>query len=245
MALPHVHPPAGALQQAPVHEGLVAGPGTSVLRVVPWEDPATDTHGVDPRSRYVELFWLPVLGPSATWLLRRLVDELDRSPDGVDVRCAELAGALGIGGPQSRHAPLERTLGRCARFGMLTGGGPGVVRVRRRVAFLPRHLLARLPATLRIEHRRWDAETPAVGADPRRLAYQAAVDLAGRGEDRAALERRLLRLGVHPALAYEAAGWFERSAEAALGAVPSPSAEPSTAAGLAPSPAEGVSAPSP
>ncbi|MGO8860059.1 MAG: hypothetical protein ACLQRH_04705 [Acidimicrobiales bacterium] len=36
------------------------------LRIVPWEDPIADPHGVHPCSRYVELYWLGVLGPSAT-----------------------------------------------------------------------------------------------------------------------------------------------------------------------------------
>ena len=41
--------------------------------VVPWHDPVVDSVGFDVRSNYVELFWLNVLGPTATWALRRLV----------------------------------------------------------------------------------------------------------------------------------------------------------------------------
>jgi hypothetical protein len=33
------------------------------LTVRPWPDPLIDTLGYDPRSRYVETFWLPTLGP--------------------------------------------------------------------------------------------------------------------------------------------------------------------------------------
>ena len=43
------------------------------ITVRPWIDPVVDDDGFDPRSRYVEVFWLGVLGPTATWLLRRLV----------------------------------------------------------------------------------------------------------------------------------------------------------------------------
>lgn len=35
-----------------------------VLRIQPWPDPLLDDQGHDPRSAYVERFWLPVLGPS-------------------------------------------------------------------------------------------------------------------------------------------------------------------------------------
>jgi hypothetical protein len=38
---------------------------TATLRIVPWRDEVIDELGHDPRSHYVETFWLPVLGPSA------------------------------------------------------------------------------------------------------------------------------------------------------------------------------------
>ena len=52
------------------------------LMVVPWDDPVVDQVGHDVRSNYVEAFWLNVLGPTATWTLRRLVAGLDRYPLG-------------------------------------------------------------------------------------------------------------------------------------------------------------------
>ena len=36
------------------------------LVVVPWYDEVVDPIGHDPRSQYVELFWLNVLGPTTT-----------------------------------------------------------------------------------------------------------------------------------------------------------------------------------
>ena len=35
----------------------------TTLTVKPWPDALIDTLGYDPRSRYVETFWLPTLGP--------------------------------------------------------------------------------------------------------------------------------------------------------------------------------------
>ena len=35
----------------------------TTLTIRPWPDPLIDTLGYDPRSRYVETFWLPTLGP--------------------------------------------------------------------------------------------------------------------------------------------------------------------------------------
>ena len=49
-----------------------------IVTVRPWIDPVVDDDGHDPRSRYVEQFWLGVLGPTATWLIRRFAAGLDQ-----------------------------------------------------------------------------------------------------------------------------------------------------------------------
>jgi hypothetical protein len=78
----------------------------ATLVVLPWADPVIDPIGHDPRSRYVELFWLGVLGPTATLLLRRFADGLESYPDGFELDVPDLARSLGIklrasGGPRS------------------------------------------------------------------------------------------------------------------------------------------------
>ena len=42
------------------------------LGIVPLDDPLVESLGFEPRSVYAETYWLPVLGPSALWALRRL-----------------------------------------------------------------------------------------------------------------------------------------------------------------------------
>jgi hypothetical protein len=54
-----------------------------MLHVVGWPDPVIDALGHDPRSWYVEQFWLSVLGPTSTWLMRRLAAGLDAAPGGL------------------------------------------------------------------------------------------------------------------------------------------------------------------
>jgi hypothetical protein len=44
------------------------------LHVVPWPDPVADPHGVHPCSRYVELYWLGIIGPPK-YLLGPVVKE--------------------------------------------------------------------------------------------------------------------------------------------------------------------------
>jgi len=87
------------------------------LIVYPWTDPVVDAVGHDPRSPYVEHFWLGILGPSTTWLLRRLAAAFDVNPDGFELDLPETAGALGLSATSGRHSPFARTLQRCVQSG--------------------------------------------------------------------------------------------------------------------------------
>lgn len=183
------------------------------MLVVAWHDPVVDVTGFDPRSRYVELFWLPVVGPSASWLMRRLADELERSPDGASVELAEVARGIGLGRRTGAGAPIERAIERCRRFGCVRRPAPRTIALRRRLPMLPPHRLAELPVHLQALHRRWE-ELPVEEAEHRCRARLLAMDARQLGDEVEAIERRLLCWGFHPAVAYEAAGWAAALPEA-------------------------------
>ena len=122
------------------------------LYVEPWLDPVIDELGHDPRSAYVETFWLPVLGPSTTWLLRHLTTRLEESPAGVELDVEETARSLGLGERLGPNAPFARTLKRCVDFGMAEWRGSFHLAVRRRLPPLARRHLRRLPESLQARH---------------------------------------------------------------------------------------------
>jgi hypothetical protein len=64
--------------------------------VVPWVDPVVDAAGASLFSRYVELYWLPVLGPSALWILRRIAMGFETFPAGYELDCAATANDIGL-----------------------------------------------------------------------------------------------------------------------------------------------------
>ena len=191
-----------------LHTGALNSQQPKTLRVVAWTDPEVDALGIDPRSHYVETFWLGVLGPSATWLLRRLADRLETEPEGFDLDLDEMARSLGLGPPDRRDSPLCRAIDRCLRYGMARRCG-GVLAVRRHVPPVPRRQLIRLPTALQESHRTWEPtrHEPDEGVRLRRRARLVALDLRDLGVDDACIERHLLRRGVHPATAFEAARW--------------------------------------
>lgn len=126
---------------------------TGSLEVEGWPDPVIDRLGHDPRSAYVERFWLPILGPSTIFLLRHLADGLERSPEGWRMGLAETARALGLGERRGRNAPFARTLARIVDFEMARLTGDRLA-VRRFLPPLARRHVARLPESLREAYER-------------------------------------------------------------------------------------------
>ena len=192
----------------------------ATLPIKPWPDPVVDTLGHDPRSRYVETFWLPTLGPTALLLLRHLADRFDRSPDGVELTARRhLARAR----PRpARGHERRRSCARCA--GSRSSTSPAktrmsdIVAVRRNVPPVnPRHL-RRLPARPAARARRVGrgaarraAARRGRAAGPARVAFT----LLEQGDDPDHVERALHAIGFHPALCHESAQWaYQRHREA-------------------------------
>jgi len=192
------------------------------LMVRPWADDVIDSLGFDPRAPYVERFWLGVLGPSTTWLLRRVAAGFDQQPEGFEMSLGETAQALGLGDRGGRHSPFLRTVNRMIQFDLaqVLTAGAGELAVRRRLPPLNRRQTARLSPALQAAHQRWQAdqlqEPPAEAQ--RRRGRQLALSLLELGEDIEEAERQLLRWRYHPALVQEAVSWAvaaHRSAAAA------------------------------
>ncbi len=194
-----------------------ATPGPSTLpasmHIEPWLDPVVDRHGFDARSPYVETFWLGILGPSTTLLIRLLAAGFYRSPNGFDLDTGDTARMLGLGSPSSRHAPFVRTVARCVAFGVARQqsdhDGAVTLAVRRCLPPLPRRHLERLPAELQRRHEQWlrEARTKTRGdtGDPiaslRAETLELALALSAIDNSPAHVEALLMKAGVHPALA--------------------------------------------
>lgn len=132
---------------------------TASATIAPWIDPTVDGGGHDPRSAYVERFWLATLGPSATWLLRRLVDGLDTHPDGYRLDLAVTAKSLGLAYTSDGPSTFGRAFGRCVMFGLALERSDGYA-VRRRIPDVSRRHLQRLPLEIQRAHDAWTAESP-------------------------------------------------------------------------------------
>ncbi len=129
----------------------------SELLVQPWIDELVEAKGFSPRSMYVETCWLPVLGPTATWLYRRLGTWAEFNSEGVSVDTTELALSLGLGSGVGRNSPLMRSIDRLARFGAARWAGDKL-HVRRALPPLAHAQVQRLGETNRRLHHEYVRE---------------------------------------------------------------------------------------
>ena len=169
------------------------------LVVVPWHDDVVDAIGYDPRSTYVENFWLSVLGPTTTWIVRRMVTGLDEYPGGYELDLAQTAAALGLVFSPGAANPFARSLHRAVLFGAAQPV-PGGLAVRRRLPPVSTRHLQRMPPYLQATHAAWrrPAAAGAAQADRARILARAMLQAGDPGD---ALERQLLGLGVPPVTA--------------------------------------------
>lgn len=220
---PHTSTPVAVRTQTPPNPPSRASTATLItrLRIEIWPDPVMEKLGHDPCSGYVEAFWLGVLGPSTTWLLRRLTQRLTDAPEGFDLDCVALSHELGLGGHVGRNSVFMRSVDRCCKFGMAQRSGETVF-VRRRIPSLTRRQIERLPPRLLRLHDEWDSTTDSSATEARpsgevakvQKARQLALTLLELGEESDDAERQLHAWHFHPAVAWQAVQWAAQQRQA-------------------------------
>lgn len=122
------------------------------LRVDVWSDPVVEAVGHDPRSTYVHEFWLPIVGPSALLVARKMLERLEAAGGPCTIELDELALSVGLGRAVGRNSRITTTLGRLAGFGLvhLANGGDASTTVVVRTAWAPltRAQALKLPPSL-------------------------------------------------------------------------------------------------
>ncbi len=162
-------------------------PSPAIIR--PWIDAILDERGHDPRSAYVEHFWLSVIGPTATWIMRRFAERFDAEPTGFSLDLNHTAMSMGLSFDKGSHSPFGKALHRCAMFGLCYPTPDGLA-VRRKVPTVPQRHLKRLPADLQAAHSEWARR---IGLSDRReleqqlLAAGVPAQVAARASEAAAL----------------------------------------------------------
>src|SRR5450432_169755 len=155
------------------------------VMVKPWSDPILDVLGHDPRSWYVETFWLPTLGPTCVLLMRHLADRFDRTPDGLALDVTTTSECLGLGARDGTSSPLRRSLARLELFDLAVSEPESIVRVRRNLPPVNRRHVKRLPVDLQSRHAEWVNSTVRQGPLElaKRRARRVAFTLLEQGDE--------------------------------------------------------------
>jgi hypothetical protein len=156
---------------------------TDLAAIRPWVDQIVDDRGHDPRSAYVERYWLSVIGPTATLIMRRFADEFDRQPDGFVLDLGHTATTMGLSYSRGQHSPFGKALQRCVMFGLAQPTADGFA-VRRMVPNVAQRHLSRLPDDVQRSHYDWARRSIRV--------------------DRREIEQRLVEIGIEPRVAARA-----------------------------------------
>jgi hypothetical protein len=120
-------------------------------------DPWLHRHGHRVDGQYVELFWLPILGPTATLLLRRIIYEASEADRCVlELSHVETARAVGIQSTTKRPSTgWFRVLKRLHGFEIIDHMDGGLVRFPTHLPDLAHRQLQRLSAPMRSRHTQW------------------------------------------------------------------------------------------
>lgn len=108
-------------------------------------------------SEYVERFWLPIVGPTATVLLRTLghiyapIAHDALNPQTL-ISLPQLATALGVGSHLGRNGALRRSLTRLQHLGIVEITGEDTMTIATYLPHLRPHQIERLPAFLQTIH---------------------------------------------------------------------------------------------
>lgn len=144
-------PPSSPQEEHPVTTPTDTQPDRYQLT---WAARALPNPNMSLTGDYLEYVWLPLLGPSAVLVLRRLGRILG-APDHHrthSIGRTALAAGIGVGDGGGRNAPIVRTLHRLERFGFIEITGDHI-RVNPTVRPVPPSLVDRLPGpSLAVHH---------------------------------------------------------------------------------------------
>lgn len=134
---------------------IAAPPQVEVVVIEALHDAVLEAAGHHVSTLYAETFWLPVIGPTALWLLRLAARHTTDGPWTVDTEA--LGRSLGVGGGRhfGKASQLHRTFDRLKQFNCADGGWTSTWRLATHVPPLTRGRIARLPESLQREHDTW------------------------------------------------------------------------------------------
>jgi hypothetical protein len=175
-----------------------------LLQFDPWHDPHFDRWGVEPRSPYVERFWVPVLGPSAFVLARNITAVFASHHGSYNIDTETQAALIGTSPGQ-----LRRIVERLVQFGLAKRIVTDHIAIRTSWPAIGNGALRQLPEPLRQAHGDWMLLTDTLdpeGASARRW-WRYTITAHGTGVSPVELDVHLRRMNCDEQLRVEFVDW--------------------------------------
>jgi len=167
---------------------------TTTITITAWVDPLVDDNGHDPRSRYTDEFWAPVLGPSATLIGRTLAYRFDDANGAsFELDLSDFARTLGLSYNSGRNSPFTSAWQRLVMFGLAHDTATGKA-VRRRYPDVSHRHLNRLPDSVQVAHH--TITTAAVSLQALERAHTIAAAMIAAGDAPTVVEHQLGAIGI-------------------------------------------------
>ena len=160
----------------------------------------------DPRSYYAETFWLPILGPSTLWLLRKVAERFDSEPNGFELDLIETALSLGIPSKGGRNNPFGRAIKRVVSFQMGEMLDDQTIAIVRTMPPLHGGQVRRLTPRLANLHDHTIRSLRTSSNEDLRRATQVAHTLLELGDSRDIVEQQLVTWGIDSTVATTSVG---------------------------------------
>lgn len=193
--------------------------GRTQAHILPLQDDLTEgrldvaAQTFDPRSHYSESFWLPILGPSTMWLMRKVAERFDAEPDGFTLDLMEMSQALGIASKGGRNNSFHRSISRVVSFKMGVTVDEQTIAIRRRMPPLHRGQVRRLPVRLANLHDETVRAHAAHQAEDRRRSEPVALTLLQLGDSPDLVEQQLISWGIDYTIARQSVdvAWAQKA----------------------------------
>lgn len=164
---------------------------------------------------YINTFWLPILGPTATLLLNHLMSSALCEYDEFVMDLAELSSTIGVGNREGNSSPIVKNLKRLCDFGLIS-------KYQERY-YIPTNIepmcenhLRKLNTKLQCEHSAWLNN---LNQNPlltqRQKARFVYISLTLKSINQNKIQTALSRTGLHPSIIGEAIKQFAENSTAA------------------------------
>ena len=149
---------------------------------------------------YIDTFWLPFLGPTATLLLHHLMTKALCETQEFEIIASELSSHIGVGNRDGTSSPMMKNLKRLCNFGLISNYNEKFY-IPTNIEILPLSQLRKHDVAIQGQHQDWIEK---LKGNPLNTQRQKArflfISLQIKSVNSSKIHTALSRSGLHPSI---------------------------------------------